>query len=309
MHNAAGLHGYQIALFDILGFESMLDRFGLPEMVRRYESLIQEIGKLEVQRARLFGDMEFQEAPHWTAEGGIFIFSKVHGAYASDSLLLWANRTWLPARGKSPQELEKMSIEPSTGWKARPIPCDNFLNACNEVMCRGLEVGLPLRGALAIGDAVFDEDRRLFLGAPMVEAARLEKEQAFIGAGMCRSFREQIVPMRFSLEFDRHLKAAPGRFWGGAVLDWPRHWRNTRRADAADAVQALNTSPGHTSYYENTIRLIEYSGQFSGQFEGREDSDLREIYPEFSYKNESLAVPARAVRRETIDAKKRAPKA
>lgn len=79
-------------------------------------------------------------------------------------------------------------------------------------------------------------------------------------------------------------------------MDWPRHWRNTRRSTAAEVVSAMNTSREHARYYEDTVRTIEYSKQFATQFEGRGDADERMLYPEFSYKNERLELPARAVR-------------
>src|SRR5882672_1378072 len=142
-------HGYLTALFDILGFERRLEVIGLAEMRSRYEALIASVNYRQEQTTRVFGDLDFQEAPYWTSEGDVMIFSKTHGAYASDSILLWMNRTWPIARNKTPEEMEKLSKDQASGWAYHPIPCDNFLDVCNDLICRGIEIGLPLRGALA----------------------------------------------------------------------------------------------------------------------------------------------------------------
>jgi hypothetical protein len=33
---------------------------------------------------------------------------------------------------------------------------------CDEIICRGIEFDLPLRGAIAMGDAEFNEINRIF---------------------------------------------------------------------------------------------------------------------------------------------------
>jgi hypothetical protein len=293
-------HGYFVALFDILGFEHKLKQYGLNRMHAAYEALIEKVLRQNRNMDRVFGEYKFAESPHWTAEGEIFIFSIVRGAYASDSILLWANRTWPEARVKSAEELQELATDPAHAWVAQPIPCDPFLDTCNELVCHGLETGLPLRGAVSMGDAVFDEEKRIFLGQPMIDVARMEKAQRLIGASTCRPFSNQVIPKRYLLKFDKHLKRPKANEWGGFVLDWPRHWRNTRSALAAQAVQSLNTDTNFASYYENTLRFIDVSMSFASQFQSSADISIREQYPEFSYANKELAVKARPVRRIPI---------
>lgn len=300
MDRHTGLHGYSVALFDVLGFEAKLERLGLAEILRRYEELIARIEAREAHMSWLFQHLGFHEAPYWNSSQGLFIFNKIQGAYASDTLLLWSNRTWPEARTKTPEELEELSKDASIGWQASPVPTDNFLEECNELMCHALEVGLPLRGAVSMGQGVFDGDRRLFLGAPLVEVARMESAQEFIGAGLCKAFREQIIPKRYYLEFEGHLKEGGCRHWGGAVLDWPRHWRNTRRERLEDVVKALDTSPDHSVCYRNTLKLIEFSAQFADQHQEPEDMEIRNQYPEFAFSKDLALARARALRRVPI---------
>lgn len=294
-------HGHLVALFDILGFEKRLARFGLPEMLARYEALIDVVNYRKEQMQRVFGDFGYEEAPYWSSEGDVFTFTKVHGAYASDSILLWANRTWPEARGANTEEFHRLASNPEDGWKYHPIPCDNFLDVCNDLMCRGLEVGLPLRGAIAMGEAILDPKRNIFLGQPIVEAARLENGHSLIGASFCKSAINQTIPARFSLQFDRHIKDSRREFWGGAMLDWPRHWRKSRKSNLEQTIQALNTESEHSAYYENTLELIAYSQRYSEKFESIEETSIRTLYEPFSWSNTALSVRARAVRRIPIE--------
>lgn len=293
-------HGYLVGLFDVLGFEERLKNIGLKEMLARYEVLIEAVNYRKEHEQHVFGDLGFDESPYWSSDGDVFIFSKVNGAYASDSILLWANRTWPDVREKSPDEIQQIAQDLKRGWTAHPIPCDNFLDICNDLMCRGLEIGLPLRGAISTGPAVLDGQRNIFLGQPIIEAARLERGQNFIGMSFCQSAVNQTIPKRYLLEFNNHLKEGASEQYGGFVLDWPRHWRKTRSGAVEEVIEAMNCDKRYSAYYENTLSLIKYSEKFSSQFESRKEKSIRAVYNEFSFSNTELVVSACAVRRVLI---------
>jgi len=296
MRDAGAHYGYLIALFDVLGFEHKLKKRGLSSMADAYEALIANINGRNEHFAKLFGEIGFTESPYWLSDGDVFIFNIIRGAYASDSILLWAPRTWPEARSKSREELKELSKSGAKGWVTHPIPCDNFLDTCNDLICHSVEIGLPLRGAISLGEAVIDEGNRIFLGQPIVDAARMERGQVFIGASFCTPFMAQIVPMRYRLPFNAHLKEQQSPVWEGSVLDWPRHWRNTRPqgARARDAVAALNSDPKYSAYYDITLRSIDASERISTLHESRDDISIRTQYPEFS--SADLEVSVRAVR-------------
>jgi hypothetical protein len=298
MTNTGAHFGYQVALFDILGFEQKLKARGLANIAEAYDVLISDVEARNRHMAKLFGEMGFSEAAYWTSEGDVFIFNNVRGAFASDSILLWAHRTWPDVRDKNGKELAELSKSPAHGWKAHPIPCDNFLDTCNELMCHSLEIGLPLRGAISMGEAVIDEDRRVFLGQPIVDAARMEREQVFLGASLCSPFVPQRIPGRYTLLFEEHLKEPGPSVWSGLVLDWPRHWRNTRAENLKEIVAALNTDPQYSACYDHTRRFIDASNCRSAQYGSIADISIRAQYPEFA--SPELEVHARAVRRVPV---------
>lgn len=273
---------YAVALFDVLGFKKKFEELGLMEITARYRALIDIVVKQNEHLMFLKSIMpNLQEGPYWCADEKMIVVTRVHAAYASDTFLVWANYTWTELYKRSKEELERLSEDPNHDWLFRPIPCDSFLETCNELICRSLQVGLPLRGALAVGDAIMDKERNIFLGQPIIDTNLLEREQKFIGAGMCSSFVGQTIPKHFSLPFSRQMKR-PYADFSGTVLDWPRHWRNTRPFDVKPFIEAVNSDSSSSSYYENTFSLIEESEKVPADA----DEDFRSVrknYEQFSY--------------------------
>jgi hypothetical protein len=294
-------YGYLVAVFDVLGFKQRLAQYGLEEMTERYKALIDVVNYRKEQVRRVFGEYGMEESPYWSREGDVFLFTQTHGAYASDSIMVWANRTWPEARGFDVEECKRRTAAEADGWKYHPIPCDNFLDVCNDVICRGLEVDLPLRGGIAVGRAVLDQERNIYLGQPIIEAARLEKAQDFIGTGFCASAIDQLIPQRYLLHFNQHIKEKCRPLWGGVTLDWPRHWRRTREGEVKRAVSLLNTDPQYARYYKNTYDVVAVSERYAAQYEDKQETSIRSVYEQFSWSKTTLAVNARAVRRVPVD--------
>lgn len=135
-----------------------------------------------------------------------------------------------------------------------------------------------------MGSAVLNNEERIFIGSPLIEAARLEKGQRFIGASCCPSFMGQTIPRRFLLSFNQHLKVGYESEYGGFVLDWPRHWRNTRKKDVRDVVMELRNESGKaTAYYDITLEMIAVSEQYQDQYESRSETSIRTVYESFAF--------------------------
>lgn len=287
---------YALAFFDILGFEAKFKALGLSLMEERYRSLIQVINNHNTHMTALFEQHDFQESIYWATGGDVFPIVKIFGAYASDSILIWSNTQWPDARGKSEQERKQLASDPKQGWIYQTVPCDTFLRVCNEVICTSLELGLPLRGSLAMGEAILDNEERIFIGSPLIEAARLEKGQKFIGASCCPSFMNQIIPNRFLLPFEEHLKEGYSSIYGGAVLDWPRHWRATRKTSIRETVLSLrDESEKAKEYYDVTLMMIDASERLQHNFLTQSEVSIRSVYP--GYSSTELQASVKAVRK------------
>lgn len=295
---------FSLCFFDVLGFETRFANLGLNGMLQKYVALVDLVDARNEHMSRLFGDMGFKESAYWLSDGDAFVVSRLHGAYASDSLLVWTHTDFPEARHPAardltPAERERRASEPAEGWLYHPIPCDNLLDVCNEMICHSLEIGLPLRGALALGEAVLHIERGVYLGQPLIDAARMEHSQRIIGASFTRSFMKQIVPPRYRVPFDKHLKDARDDLFQGSVLDWPRHWRATRKADLRETIRSLNTLPAAAAYYNNTLCMIDASDARAEMSDGSEEAPLGSVYPQFSTKE--LALRACAVKRIPTD--------
>src|SRR5207249_2202445 len=101
----------------------------------------------------------------------------------------------------------------------------------------------------------------VFLGSSLIDAARLEHAQDWIGVTLTRSC-DQVLPSIDSslvLPYTPPCKAATPVLHAGLALDWPRRARSLAGLDLAQEVERLNTSPAHSKYYENTLAFITHS--------------------------------------------------
>ena len=289
---------YAVAIFDVLGFKNKFQKLGLKEITARYAALIDIVIKRDEHLAEMKTLFPFlKEGPYWCAGGEIGLITKVYAAYASDTFLVWANYTWTNLHEKKQDELKELSANPMHDWLFLPVPCDAFLETCNELMCRSLQVGLPLRGALAVGDAILDKERSIFLGQPIIDANIMERRQKFIGAGMCASFTNQTIPKRFAFSFGKQLKSSSDEGTSDLILDWPRHWRNTRAFDVRKIIQSMNTDAAFSDYYQTTLDSIDSSEKYAKEFEPGRACPIRSNYEQFSYsRNGDIAGYVTAVR-------------
>ena len=220
-----------LALFDVLGFESRLNRMGLDDLSRAYDTLIEVVDSMD-------GGLVFGPAP---SGGGKFhprfAYITTEQAYFSDTILLWA-----------PFE---------------PFLLRAFCEMCCALICKSIQIGLPVRGALSVGRAIMDRSKGAFLGAPLVEAARMEALQRWLGMSFCHSFSQEPFNRSFDARvvmlYSKHLKDEQARATPHLVLDWPRHWRQEGLGDLTAAVQALDTEPAFHEYYSNTLAFVSHS--------------------------------------------------
>jgi len=216
-----------LALFDVLGFEARLKELGLTEMHRRYGALIEKAlvpsvaeDKLSLAVGLLLGE---------NRQG--YLQLPIRWAYFSDTILFWT--------------------------KLHNAFVGTFFDRCSSLMCNALHVGVPLRGAISVGDAILHRPSNTFLGEPLVEAARLEAAQNVIGIAFGTSIRGIPVPPDRVIRYETPVKSGREHLPSGLVLDWPRHWREFHAASLPAALRAIRSEP--VAYYDNAESFIEYS--------------------------------------------------
>jgi hypothetical protein len=221
---------FMFAMFDVLGFSQWLDSVGLQSVLDSYHTLIDRVVVQPHEKGGL-GAVQ-------TRDGSLFVVARPPGyAYFSDTIILW--------------------------YPLAPPLVDLFVTRCSSLMCEALALGIPLRGAITVGDAVLDTDVDFFLGAPIVEAARVEKAQNWLGVTFGQSavwspFLAQIHGAAI-IEYPPPAKDHLKDYLSPIVIDWPRRWRDEHGECASGKLRQLNRDPRFAHYWENTIAFAEFS--------------------------------------------------
>ena len=217
-------------MFDVLGFSGWIASVGLQSVLDSYHQLIERV----VTRPNEKGGLSAVQ----TREGAIFAITGPPGyAYFSDTILLWHPLV--------------------------PAFVDDFASRCSDLICEALAMNIPLRGALTTGDAVLDAESDFFLGEPIVEAARLEKAQNWIGltfghSAVWSAFLVQLHGTTI-IEYPPPTKEDLKQWASPIVMDWPRRWRDKHGECVSAKLRELNRDPKFSLYWENTIKFAEYS--------------------------------------------------
>lgn len=291
------MHGYNVCLLDILGFSKRIkEPNGLEKIKDVYLKLMESVSSMHEEYDKQLSSGIFESA-YWskdliTSKPKICVLYKINALYGSDTILIWSNRTW-----KNHEDAGcPVDVHLPIKWSSYPKPCDPFIEICNEVICRSIELGLPLRGALSTGECYFDFDKHIYIGKPIVEASELEKLQRIIGASFCNSFEEQIIPKRFYFTMDKYIKGVfngnvidPSIYTNQNVLDWPRYWRKTRKADLKDAIDLINFGE-QQDIKDNTLRMIDESEKFYEKYISYEESEILHVYKEYFNFNSGLPI-------------------
>jgi hypothetical protein len=186
-------------LFDVLGFSARVREVGLAAIHAEYERLLAMVTETSSQLV-LDGVPDGNGA--WSPVAFSIPWSM---AYFSDTILLWTDYS----RG------------PLLLGAAKSVACRFF--------CDCFRSGLPLRGAMAAGPAVMDPERRIFLGEPLVDAARAEAAQHCAAIGIAASwepyFGGALGRPELLLPYADHIKPGREDALANIVLDWPSAWR------------------------------------------------------------------------------------
>lgn len=216
-----------VCLLDVLGFENLLKVFGLSGIQDKYTKVIEYV---KAQK----GGLDVVPTPSGHVAVGWLV---IGNAYFSDSLLFWTNY--------------------------RKLALPSFTHCIAEAICFGLETKLPLRGAIAVGEAILDQASGIFLGDPLVEVARTERTQDWIGVSFGPSFAKEGFNDGFHLNtvlpYKSHYKDRASVYATGITLDWPRYWRESRKTDPLSILKSLDRDSTFSRYYSRTESFIAFS--------------------------------------------------
>jgi hypothetical protein len=82
---------FVVCFLDVLGFESRFAALGLGGILEKYIQLLGVVDQRNENTERWFGPLNFSEGAYMTSDPDAFISARLYGAYASDSILLFAH--------------------------------------------------------------------------------------------------------------------------------------------------------------------------------------------------------------------------
>ncbi len=213
-----------ICLLDVLGFENLFKSLGLEKIVEKYKMLTDAV-KNETRKVFLL------QGPDGHPVMG---FASIESAYFSDSIMYWVN-----------YDTFRLEV---------------LLKGISELICKSIEIGLPLRGSASIGKVSIDMKESVFLGQPIIDAARGETAQNWVGFTLSKTFGLDGYNKGFKadyiLQYEDHIKKEKEDLLIPLVLDYPRHWRATRSGCLVQQIEKLKL---FEECNKNTINFVKYS--------------------------------------------------
>jgi hypothetical protein len=241
-----------LAFFDVLGFANRVANGGAPALYRKYRLLVERLRRL---RSTTYSQW-LPRAPEFIDGAGRF---DVGGL--AEKLKSGRPVEWVPAATiVSGDDMSTLHFSDTIMLWSKDSLLTNgeFIDMAIDFFCQALRMEIPLRGAIAVGDLIHDEDRSIVIGGALVEAAKAESAQAWCGIGLGPSLRGRtiIAPNDRVLSFSGHIKAGREADVLTTSLDWTWHWRTRHPELSLDSVAAVF---GNHPYWHTTLEFARIS--------------------------------------------------
>jgi len=294
---------YTIALFDILGFSNFVKENKTQLVLDLYQKTVDLIEKQKSGINENGNGGYFIPVPlsnKWDTHGlTCGTCGWVNVSYFSDTFIIYMNydlRTlgfWLRDEIKEPYPLLIGEI----GTEYYPVIYSekhsiyiSFLHTCMDFFCRAIIAGIPLRGCISTGLATMNPYKSIFLGKPLVEAARGESAQNSIGIAFGKSFNHSHpVYNNYFIPYLAHIKEKTleeknwslkdGKFpFSPMLLDWARYWRKYfKDIDFRECINRMNTNPNFSAYYDNAVKFFDFSAKHENWFNEINREGIKDI--------------------------------
>jgi hypothetical protein len=227
-----------LAFFDVLGFSDRVSRVGLHEIYQQYQEIIAVV---EGNTAERIIEVVIPDGTGGL-DGGLCLRTLQH-AYFSDTVMIWVKYD-LPV-------------------------VQSFLESALDFFCEALLRGLAMRGCITFGPAIMSTRDGIFLGDPIIEGARGEQAQSWLGVSFGPSVNQKsygwLGALHHVMPYHEHAKPGKESLVEPLVLDWPRRWRDkySGRPSAVEVLKGLNTDARFTSYYDGALKFVAHSAECS----------------------------------------------
>ena len=222
--------GTLLCLFDILGFSNLIATEQLESVIDLYSYFIARLQKVNGVQASLKNP---EDDLLWDT-------IEINKCFFSDTVLFWI----------SEDDFSEDNI-------------NMFFHACTAFFHAAIERKIPLRGTIAMGEAIMDKDRGVFLGSPLVEAAKGESAINCIGLCLCNSMLPLLYywttyPM-IVFPFKTGIKPGGERILLPFFVNWLANeelFDEEAREQLVSHIDEMNKDERYSNYYENTESYI-----------------------------------------------------
>lgn len=226
-----------LAFFDILGTSEKINHGQYDKVYDFYSYMVDLCSEEQIP-------ISFSNLPghNLYSKTDIVLNFPMKHAFFSDTFIVWVEY----------DELFGMSLR-------------GFYEKCMDIFIEAIKRGIPLRGAISRGTAIMNEEDKLYLGKPIVEAARAETAQNWLGIGLTSSCQKAALSEAWLLlPYDEHIKETFKNnnrepLFTNCVLDWPKYWRKTQSEDVISFIEKMNDVPAFSLYYDNAVKFVNYS--------------------------------------------------
>ncbi len=253
-----------LAVFDILGFSERVRNSTLSEVRETYNRLRERT----IERYELWS-FDFLRVDELRVPAILRL--NVESAVFSDSVF-----AWVPMR---------------RGF-ANP-----FIKWCCDFICEGLSIDVPIRGAIAAGDAILDKTTDTILGNPISDAIECEKNQDWLGLAFSYQATwppliadiapELLMEYPIPVKKDKLTPISP---------DWPRVWRKYHAECPSAKLRSLaeRQPQQFKKYYWNAAAFAEHSARNQNWFnEPQADNAVLRMRPYNEVREETLHAEAK----------------
>lgn len=284
---------YSIALFDILGFSNFVQENGNEVILNLYNKLLDLINKQKstFQKSGVAGSVvpvpvseDCRESVYIADANGY-----INVCHFSDTFIIYVNYLvakqpfWLADRKHEEHPLllgEVGTIQYPIFYKEHRIYL-SFLQTCMDFFCQAIIEGIPLRGCISTGLAVMDNNKSIFFGNPLVEAARGETVRNSIGICFGKSFNNHHpIYNDYFIPYLNYIKEKNSEHISPMMLDWARYWRNTPNYNKYDfyrCVNKMNKNSNFSYYYDNAIKFFDFSKKHQQWFNEINRENMKDI--------------------------------
>jgi len=207
-------------------FVGFFDVLGFKERLRvgGLEQIL--LGYRQLSQAKMHSGI----IPVFSAQGGIY--RTIGTTIFSDSILYWCDDNWEGVQ--------------------------TLLAASAHLIASAVDMGWPLRGALAYGDCVLDRESRTFIGQPLIDAYLAEENQRWIGVALHDSVTGHAsLGTRIQHSEDVIAYQVPVKI-NSCQFEHAIHWGpySTRARVVLSEARRLAAKRKIREYYSNTLRYV-----------------------------------------------------